>query len=322
LKSPNVLIHKTRDKKLVAKVADFGLAKAIRTMKTTDDDDDDDGAEGDTKVEAKTPEMTLMRGSLLWMAPEVYVKRGDRKRGISRRRYDNSVDVYSFGIMLWETLELTAPWSHERRFQHGPVRANIMLAVENEERPPMTPSKLAAAPDGFDAMIRASWAHDPSSRPSFSELLHELQDMQLAWAQKRFAATLRPRGPASSHTSSCSHVLRADGSTPRPKRSKSVSSTGIEVELVCMDPSIEGAARQTEAEERSPSSSRAISSERSPSGIDARAQVLLEMHSGTEPSPSTSPFSRRPSHRLVQKASASIRKVWAARDRGRSNSSK
>ena len=219
----------------------------------------------------------------------------------------------------------------------------------------MTPSKLAAAPEGLEVMIRSSWAHDPSSRPRFSELLHALQDMQLAWAQQRFAA-LRPREPSASHSVSCSHLLNVDRSARRRVRSNSMSKT-VAVEMIDLDPSIGDARTPRSQAKESPRSntepapdsstesdttstrpatksssrdapdssaeatshSHTIASDRpAASGTDARAQELLDMLADTAP-PSSS-FSRRPSHRLVRKASASMRRLWNARERASSQS--
>jgi serine/threonine protein kinase len=55
-------------------------------------------------------EMTCNRGTPLWMAPELVKSIKMESRGVKSTLYSQSVDVYSFGIILWETMELRAPW--------------------------------------------------------------------------------------------------------------------------------------------------------------------------------------------------------------------
>eukprot|EP00939_MAST-03C_sp_MAST-3C-sp1_P004373 g4373.t1 len=215
LKSPNVLIHKTTKGRLIAKVGDFGLAKAIRKHKVQsalvvaaravvaassssrdckeEEEEEEEAAEEEEGKEDHTRErerkngtndgeskhafnkkvsMTSFRGSLLWMAPEVFPKRGEK-----RLKYDKKVDVYSFGIILWETIALRAPWSGER-FKKGPVRAKIMTAVENGERPPIPVANEEDAPRGLVSLTKRCWDCSSESRPRFIEALHILQNIQ------------------------------------------------------------------------------------------------------------------------------------------------
>lgn len=45
--------------------------------------------------------MTKCTGTLLWMAPEVF--KGDL-------HYTSSVDVYSYGLIMWELATRKTPW--------------------------------------------------------------------------------------------------------------------------------------------------------------------------------------------------------------------
>ncbi|OVA17270.1 Protein kinase domain [Macleaya cordata] len=83
LKPDNLLL--TANQKFV-KLADFGLARE----------------------ESVTEMMTAETGTYRWMAPELYstvtLRQGEKKH------YNNKVDVYSFGIVLWELLTNRMPF--------------------------------------------------------------------------------------------------------------------------------------------------------------------------------------------------------------------
>ncbi|KAF5737284.1 hypothetical protein HS088_TW13G00163 [Tripterygium wilfordii] len=83
LKPDNLLL--TANQKAV-KLADFGLARE----------------------ESVTEMMTAETGTYRWMAPELYstvtLRQGEKKH------YNNKVDVYSFGIVLWELLTNRMPF--------------------------------------------------------------------------------------------------------------------------------------------------------------------------------------------------------------------
>lgn len=181
LKSPNILLsYAERSERLIAKIGDFGLARS-----TPSNDQDNDGeTNGDvaTKAEAggendrRHTLMTTFAGSLLWMAPEVFPKRGEKMS-----RYDLKVDVYSFGIILWETLELSQPWTHGgKRFQKGPIKTKIMNAVESGERPPISEKNASSAPTGYVELMRRCWQTDATKRPAFwDNILPALQNMEI-----------------------------------------------------------------------------------------------------------------------------------------------
>eukprot|EP00939_MAST-03C_sp_MAST-3C-sp1_P004028 g4028.t1 len=209
LKSPNILLCATKSGGLIAKVADFGLAKGLKSTeenakglsapaRTRSSPSSSPTDSGDPTESSKTGEsngggknrtaaaLTSFAGSLLWMAPEVYPKNGEK-----RLHYDNKIDVYSFGIIMWESLTLAMPWSHGgNRFQKGPINAKIMNAVEAGERLPISGSQASSAPIGFVALLNKCWDGTPSARPSFQKILFALQDMELDLATR--ATRVRP----------------------------------------------------------------------------------------------------------------------------------
>lgn len=131
LKSPNILL----DEKVLPKVADFGLGRFI----------------GDDSAEKY---MTKCIGTPIWMAPEQ----------IHSDTYDKSVDVYAFGMILYEMFTEVVPFK-------GYTDVQIFQSVEKHLRPelpsvenqPKQVQKLAT-------LISLCWADDPSLRPSFEKI--------------------------------------------------------------------------------------------------------------------------------------------------------
>jgi len=132
LKSLNVLL----DLYLNAKIGDFGLAKQ---------------KEKGTILNEKV-------GTIRWTAPEIL-------RGES---YTEKVDVYSFGIVLWELFIRPVAVPFE-----GMTIAEVKELVINGARP-----ELPNCNSGIRALIKSCWQDDPTKRPIFAEILKELELIQ------------------------------------------------------------------------------------------------------------------------------------------------
>ncbi|KAJ6845849.1 serine/threonine-protein kinase HT1-like isoform X1 [Iris pallida] len=137
LKPDNLLL--TANQKNI-KLIDFGLARE----------------------ETVTEMMTAETGTYRWMAPELYstvtLRRGEKKH------YTNKVDVYSFGIVLWELLTNRMPFEGMSNLQAA------YAAAFKQERPPLPEG---TAPE-LVFVVQSCWVEDPNSRPSFSQIIRML----------------------------------------------------------------------------------------------------------------------------------------------------
>ena len=132
LKSSNVLL----DGRKRAKIGDFGL----------------------TRTKSSGP-MTGMVGTQDWMAPEVLV---------SLPFYDEKVDVYSFGIVLWELLTSKRPYQD---VESNPLELIVDITMKGTR-----PEIPGSCPKSLRTLIEACWHTDPKRRPSFHEIVAMLCD--------------------------------------------------------------------------------------------------------------------------------------------------
>ena len=101
--------------------------------------------------------MTGTTGSLRYMAPEVAM----------RQIYSEKVDVYSYGIMLWQMASDQIPFK-------GLSRDDFMeRVVVGGERP-----KIGALwPKRFIILLQACWHADSRRRPSFEKVIDQIDQM-------------------------------------------------------------------------------------------------------------------------------------------------
>ncbi len=123
------------------KIFDFGLAKELNSTNKLDDD---------------TYQLSGNTGSLRYMAPEV----------ASERPYNHKVDVYSFGILLWQMITLETP------FRGYDVKMHSRLVVEEGQRPKI-PSSL---PTPISNLLGNCWHKDYVKRPEFQDVAEVLRD--------------------------------------------------------------------------------------------------------------------------------------------------
>ena len=181
LKSANVLL----DENLMAKVCDFGLSRVVKPARThvvfspftgtvrllpcvydiaiNDVDSPLSMTHVGVSIVDASGTMTTAVGTMRWMAPEVF--RGDQN-------YTKAVDVYSFGIVLWELATGKKPWTEET--DDGVslfVKLNRLLKLGHR---PAIPVSVLEDHGAFVAVMKRCWAGDPVDRPSFSEASYDL----------------------------------------------------------------------------------------------------------------------------------------------------
>lgn len=142
LKTENVILAREllyQEEVPMAKVVDFGLSRAM--------------ARGAT-------DLTRLVGTPRWMAPET----------MTGGLYDGSVDIYAFALLLYECLALCVPFGDDERAL--PQRLELFVASGGR---PDDIQPLRDAPPWAEALLRRAWAQQPTDRPSFAEIVAELE---------------------------------------------------------------------------------------------------------------------------------------------------
>merc|ERR1712232_620414 len=122
------------------KLFDFGLSRML---------------EGASSYSNNVYKMTGKTGSLRYMAPEI----------VNQCPYNYKVDVYSFGIILWELL------SNKRSFMGIKENEFMTDVVYGTRRPsPMNQNW----PEKLIELMNTCWDVDCSKRPTFSKIVHIL----------------------------------------------------------------------------------------------------------------------------------------------------
>lgn len=132
LKSDNLLIF--GDKSI--KIADFGVAR----------------------IEVQTEGMTPETGTYRWMAPEM----------IQHRPYTQKVDVYSFGIVLWELITGMLPFQNMTAVQAA-------FAVVNKGVRPIVPNDCLPV---LGEIMTRCWDANPDVRPPFTNVVRMLENAE------------------------------------------------------------------------------------------------------------------------------------------------
>jgi serine/threonine protein kinase len=107
-------------------------------------------------------QLTGQTGSLLYMAPEVY----------SNRRYNEKVDVYSYGVILYELLTHELCYFALNARQEAGDLEDFADAVCTQGWRPTMPARV---PLQLGELIQRCWAQDPSVRPTMAEVVVELK---------------------------------------------------------------------------------------------------------------------------------------------------
>mmetsp|Transcript_10101 Transcript_10101/g.22589 ORF Transcript_10101/g.22589 Transcript_10101/m.22589 type:complete len:828 (-) Transcript_10101:271-2754(-) len=124
------------------KLFDFGLAKELTPR---------------YRVGKDQYKASGLTGSRRYMAPEV----------VMCKPYGLSVDVFSFGIFLWEILSLKEP------FEDYDVNKHSRLVVKKGQRPMIK----NYWPSYVKELMKACWSKDPKQRPTFAEIYSSMKGM-------------------------------------------------------------------------------------------------------------------------------------------------
>ncbi|TMW61820.1 hypothetical protein Poli38472_010883 [Pythium oligandrum] len=136
LKSRNVLL----DREMNAVLSDFGTSRPVDTERT----------------------MTAEVGTALWMAPEV----------LTGRRYDQSADIYSLGVILSE-LD-----THELPFRNTDFQSmNDAYVVGGVLAGSLHVRFLTSCPESIRVLGTRCTALDPGDRPTTLEVAYELRNL-------------------------------------------------------------------------------------------------------------------------------------------------
>ncbi|XP_055841234.1 mitogen-activated protein kinase kinase kinase 13 isoform X1 [Episyrphus balteatus] len=128
LKSPNILIGTNA----LVKISDFGTSREWNEISTK----------------------MSFAGTVAWMAPEV----------IRNEPCSEKVDIWSFGVVLWEMLTCEIP------YKDVDSSAIIWGVGNNSLRLPIPSS----CPAGFKLLVEQCWSAKPRNRPSFRHILTHL----------------------------------------------------------------------------------------------------------------------------------------------------
>ncbi|CAN1144620.1 Serine/threonine-protein kinase CTR1 [Linum perenne] len=151
LKCDNLLINLKDTQRPICKVGDFGLSR----------------------IKQNTLVSGGVRGTLPWMAPELLDG--------SSNRVSEKVDVYSFGIALWEILTGEEPYAN---MHCGAIIGGI---VSNTLRPPI-PERCDTE---WRKLMEDCWTYEPTDRPSFTDITNKLRNMSIALQPKRRNLVIR-----------------------------------------------------------------------------------------------------------------------------------
>lgn len=94
-------------------------------------------------------------GTVAWMAPEA----------IKEHPCSEKIDIWSFGVVLWELLTCEIPYKDMER------TAIMYMVGMGKLRPPIP----STCPEGFKLIMQMCWKYNPKERPSFKLICNHLE---------------------------------------------------------------------------------------------------------------------------------------------------
>ena len=126
------------------------LSLDLRTVKLCDF--------GSARALAEAAAMTLGVGTVQYTAPEVL----NPPEGGGAAQYDGKIDVFSFGVLLWELFAAAKPYA---QLQAAQVVAAVLM---RNTRPSPDPASM---PEALCALMKRCWATDPQQRPTMAHVV-------------------------------------------------------------------------------------------------------------------------------------------------------
>jgi len=207
----------------IIKIGDFGLSKSlpIHSMEESragggggggaGGEEEGGGEGGHTHTDSYR--LTGGTGSYRYMAPEVF----------RHEPYNNKVDVYSFGMIMYQLIEGVVPFCGTK-----PVQAAYNAAKSGVRPTWKILNLLPKSAHVLRTVIEHCWAEDPGRRPSFEQIVDALENIIVnmpeedhSWLYSHLrgggqkVAPTHTHSQSSSATASAAQDLMHQGPTPK-----------------------------------------------------------------------------------------------------------
>ncbi|KAM3349397.1 hypothetical protein ACQJBY_022426 [Aegilops geniculata] len=166
IKPANILL----DKDLLPHVADFGLAMYQKDIKSVSAENWKSSGKPTGGFYKKN-----MVGTLIYMAPEI----------LRKDLHTEKSDVYSFAISINELLTGVVPYTDLRAeaqahtiLEMTYTEQQLTSAVVSQGLRPALALPESGSPPSLLSLIQRSWDSDPECRPSFGDIIEELNVIQ------------------------------------------------------------------------------------------------------------------------------------------------
>jgi serine/threonine protein kinase len=190
LKPENLLFNSRNMQAASLKIADFGmLAYHVYTLLVHASSWYDDMCTGlgklfssksstgsNEKGETEKYYMTGGTGSYRYMAPEIFMSKG------GKGFYNETVDVYSWALITWSIHTGQRPFHAEAPIES--IDAAKLASADPKNRP-----DLKFVTPGLGLILQKAWSHDPDERPSFNDILQQLDSIAHEYRASTSACT-------------------------------------------------------------------------------------------------------------------------------------